>query len=387
MSGMKLGKVICISALVSVLILTGAMVVFAQEPYRIGAVMGLTGYIANAAIPGKRICEMQVEEINRSGAINGHPLELIIDDTESSDSKGLLAIKKQVIKDKVSAVVSNSGTGLVLAAMSFYEEQGIPAIANVGATIVAKPVKKWIFKTPALTTDAVERVCEYMQKHGIRKIAILTMATSFGDEGRTEWERLAAQYGIQIVANERFDPKDSEMSAQLTRIRSTDAQAVQVWSIGPHPAMIAKQRVQLGLKIPLFQCHGVGDADYLRLAGEAAEGSIMPTSGVTVVADQLPESHPQKAMAMKWNARYQEQYKEFAPPMAGYAFDALQMIVNAMKKVGPDRAKLRDEIERTKGYVGLTGVFTFSPTDHSGVTKKDLVMIKVENGKYVYLKE
>lgn len=385
MKNMRFYKGIYFWVGIVVFILVGAATSIAKEPYKIGAALGITGHYAKTAIDAKRSMEMLMEEINKSGGINGHPLEIIIEDTESNDSKGVLAIKKLIVKDKVSAITTTSGSGIVLASMKVVEEEGIANVSNAGATVIAQPVKKWIFKTPALTTDAVERVMEYMQKQGIKRIAIFTVVTPFGDEGRTELERIAPKFGIKIVANERFDPKDADMSAQLTRIRSTDAQAIQVWGVGAQPALIAKQRVQLGIKVPLFQCHGLGDADYLRLAGEAAEGNIMPTSAVTVVASQLPNNHPQKTFAMKWSARYEEGYKEFFPPMGAYSFDAVQIIANAMKKAGPDRAKIRDEVERTKGLVGLTGVFTYSPTDHSGVTKKDLVIIKVENGKYKYI--
>ena len=370
-----------------VIVLVGIGTSFAQEPYKIGAAFGITGHFSTTGVDARRSAEMLVEEINKSGGINGHRLSLIIEDTESNDSKGILAIKKLIVKDKVSALTSCSGSGLVLASMSVVQEQGVVMVANAGATIIARPVKKWIFKTPALTTDAAGKILEYMQKQGIRRIAILTDVTAFGDEGRTEFEKQAPEYGVKIIESLRFDPKDTDMSAQLTRIRSTDAQAIQVWGVGNQPALIAKQRVQLGIKIPLFQCHGLGDAIYLRLAGEAAEGNIMPTSAATVVADKLPDSHPQKSLAMKWNARYEEKYKEFLPPQGAYSFDAVQIIANAMKTAGSDAAKLRDEIEKTKNLIGLTGVFTYSATDHSGVSKKDLIMVEVENGKYKYIKD
>lgn len=387
MRSIKFSRGIYLLVLAVTFTLTQAATSFSQEPYKIGVAIGLTGPYAHTSLPNKRINEMQMEEINRSGGVNGHPLVLIFEDSESSDSKGLLAIKKLAVKDKVSAVITASGTGIVLVSLPFLEEQGLPLIANAGSSILAKPVKKWIFKIPALTTDAVEKNLDYMRKLGIKKVGILTVANPFGDEGRTELERLGPEYGIQIVATERFDSKDTDMSAQLTRIRSTDAQAIQVWSVGPQPAMIAKQRIQLGIKIPLFQSHGSADPEYLKLAGEAAEGNFLPTSALTVIADQLPDSRPQKAIAMKWNNRYKERYKEPVSSMSAYQVDCLEIVVNAMKKVGSDRAKLRDEIEGTKNYVGLSGVFNFSPTDHSGVSKKDLVMLTVERGEFKLIKE
>ena len=172
------------------------------------------------------------------------------------------------------------------------------------------------------------------------------------------------------------------------RLPRNPAQALICWTIGPAGARVAKNVRQLGLQMPLYQCHGQPDPKYIELAGEAAEGSIMPSTKLMVV-DQLPESDPQKAVIKDFLVLYKDvyQYDKQYPinTHSGYAWDAIYLLANAMRQVGTEPEALRSAIEQTKGYVGISGIYNLTPEDHNGLGTDSLVMVKVEKGKWVLL--
>ena len=351
------------------------------EPYRIGAAFALTGPAAMIGDPSQKIAEMLLEEINGAGGVNGHPIELITYDTASDPTKAVTVIRRLVDKDNVLAVIGPTTTGSAMASIKFIQESEVPMVACVGGSPVVIPVKKWVFKTPQTGILAVERLYDYFQREGLRKVALLTAAGGFGDAGKKALLAQAKSLGLEIVAEERYNNRDTNMTAQLTSIKGTDAQAIVVWGIGPAPAIITKNARQLGIKTPIFMSHGLADPSFIELAGEAAEGVMMPASRF-IVADKLAEDDPRKAFLTEIKRKYEDKYGPVSTH-TGYAYDALRIIEKALKEVGADRAKIRDAIERTRGYVGINGTFNMSAEDHNGLTKDSLVMVKVEKGGWV----
>jgi len=356
-----------------------------KEPYKVGAIFAITGPAAWLGTPERNTVKMIEEQINMSGGINGHPLEIIIEDTVGDPTRAVTAVKKLITKDKVLAIVGPSRSGTTLAVIPIVEEAKVPLVSCAAAEAIVIPVKTWVFKTPQKDSDAAVRIYEYMKKQGISKIAIITGTTGFGDQGRKQLKKLAPEFGITIVADETYGPKDTDMTAQLTKIKASEAQAVVNWSIVPGQVIVAKNMRQLGMKIPLFQSHGFGNIKYAQMAGEAGEGIIFPC-GRLLCVDTLPDNHPQKEVLAKYKREYEAKYNEDVSTFGGHAWDALQMIIAALKVVGPDRTKIRDYIENTKNFVGTGGIFNFSPEDHNGLTKKGFEMLTVKNGKFVMLK-
>jgi branched-chain amino acid transport system substrate-binding protein len=133
--------------------------------------------------------------------------------------------------------------------------------------------------------------------------------------------------------------------------------------------------------IPFYQSHGFGSTKNIELAAGAAEGVYCPLGAVNV-AEILPENHPQKKVIMAYQKDYSAMYKEPLNSFGGHAWDALTLVVEAMHKVGCDKAKIRDYIENRKGFIGQHGVFNFSPNDHNGLTKDAFQMIMVKNGAW-----
>jgi branched-chain amino acid transport system substrate-binding protein len=362
----------------------------------------VTGGASFLGEPERNTAKMIEEWINAAGGIQGHPLKVIVEDTKSDESQAVLAVRKLLEKDKVIAIIGPSTTGESMAVVPIMEKSGTPLISCAAALSIVTPKdeldriltaktfempkkqNKWIFKTPQTDTLAVEAIYDHMKKKGISKIAVITVTVGFGDFGRKELKRLAPAYGISIVADELYGPKDSDMTAQLTKIKGTDAQAVVNWSVGPPQVIVTKNWKQLDMKIPLYQSHGFGSKRNIELAGGAAEGVLCPL-GHLVVAEKIRADHPQKPIIMKYKTEYEKRFKTDVSAFGGYAWDAIYLLVDALKAVGPNKAKIRDYLEtKIKKWPGASGIFNMSSEDHTGLTKDAFEMIVVKNGDWAF---
>ena len=355
-----------------------------KEPYKVGAVFSVTGRTSFLGDPEKKTAVMIAEAVNKTGGINGHPLELVVYDDESDETKCVLAVKRLLKKDKVPVVIGPSLSGNTLAVVKVMNDAKVPLVSCAASNKIVTPVvdRKWIFKVPQSDTHAVEKIYDYLLKNGIKKIAIMSVSTGFGASGREELLRLAPQVGIEILADERYGPKDTDITAQLTRIRGKDAQAIVNWSVGPTQVLAVKNWHDLGMtKIPFYQSHGFGSRKNIKLAAGAAEGVFCPLGRVNI-ADLVPDDHPQKKVIMLYNQAYQEKYNEPLSSFGGHGWDALNLVIDALRAVGPDSAKIRDYIETRTNFIGQHGVFNFSPTDHNGLTKEAFEMVVVKDGDW-----
>jgi branched-chain amino acid transport system substrate-binding protein len=176
------------------------------------------------------------------------------------------------------------------------------------------------------------------------------------------------------------------MESQLTKIRGANAQALICWGTPPGPAIVAKNMKQLSMKIPLICSHGVANATFLSIAGDAANGVVLP-AGRLIVVDQIPASDPQKEVLEDYAKRYQAAFGKSADTFGGHAWDAIQLVARALRQVGPDRGKIRTTLEQTKSFVGTGGIFNFSKTDHNGLSKRAFVLVEVKDGKWRMLGE
>ncbi|HEY9074435.1 MAG TPA: ABC transporter substrate-binding protein, partial [Desulfobaccales bacterium] len=262
----------------------------------------------------------------------------------------------------------------------------MPLISCAAAEGITSPAKDrfWTFKTAQTDQMAVERIYEYCQKHGIAKAAILTVSSAFGVAGKQQLLAQAPKFGMEVVGQEVFGDKDTDMTPQLTKLRGTPAQAVICWGVGPAPALVAKNMKQLGFTIPLIQSHGAASKKFIELAGDAAEGIIMP-AGKLVIYQQLPDSDPQKAVCKEYAEKYQAKFKAPESSFGGYAYDAQRMLDAALAKAGSDQGKIRAELEGLKNFVGVSGIFNMSPEDHNGLTPAAFVMVKIHNGNFTLI--
>jgi branched-chain amino acid transport system substrate-binding protein len=368
--------------------------VTAEEPINIGAFFDLSGPAAFIGTPTKLVAEMVVEKINKEGGINGRPLALVIGDTEGDPTRALIVAKRLVEQEKVVALIGPTRTGTGMAVKKYLEEKQIPTVMTVGGDPVIMEgvhggknfgTARWIFKSPQRSSVAVKKVYQYLKAKKVDKIALITASDGFGRDGKRWLTKLASDYGLTIVADESFGVRDADMTTQLTKIKNSDAQVIICWTIGPAGSIVAKNVKQLAIKLPLIQCHGLPDPKYVELAGSAAEGNVMPSTKL-MAYDQLPDTDPQKAIITEFVRLYNEVYdydRQFPiNTHSGYAWDAIYIVANAMKKVGTDPAKLRGAIEQTEGYVGISGIYKISPEDHNGLDTDSMVMVMVWQGDW-----
>jgi branched-chain amino acid transport system substrate-binding protein len=373
-----------------VVLILAASPLLAADSIKLGAFFDQSGRAAFIGTPTRLVAEMVVDKINAEGGINGKPLELVIGDTEADPAKAVSIAKKFIYKDQVTAIIGPTLTDTGMSVKPVIHKGEIPIIMTVGGDPVIMGGDRfgpfdWVFKSPQRSSIAVERLFIYLKEKGLTRVALLNAADGFGKDGANWMKKLAPQYGIEIVSEESFGTRDTDMTAQLTNAKNAKPQALIVWTVGPAGSIVAKNKAQLGIDLPLFQCHGLPDPKYIELAGAASEGDRMPATKL-MVADELPDNDPQKPVIQEFIRLYREKGYDKQFPInthSGYAWDAIMIIANAMKKVGTDPAKLRAEIESTTGYVGISGTYSITPTDHNGLDVGSMVMVQVKNGKFV----
>jgi branched-chain amino acid transport system substrate-binding protein len=357
------------------------------EPYKIGAMFSITGGTSTMGVPQRNTLQMLHKELEAAGGIMGpdglmHPIELIIYDTESDETKAVLAAKKLIEEDQVSVIIGPSQSGTSLAVLDSVQKAEVPLISVAASGRIIEPAaeRKWVFKTPRSDRILAKLAMEYLKSQGITKVAWLSVNNAFGDSGKVEVEAAAPDYGITIVASEKFEAADTDMTAQLTKIRGTGAEMLFMWALLPGGAIAQKNAFDLGLEIPILNHPAPLFPGFIELAtAEAAEG-VFSFGDKVPVAEQLPDSDPQKAVLMKYLADYQAAYNAESDQFGALASDAFKLAVRAMEKAGSDRAAIRDELEKTQGFLGTCGIYNMSPSDHNGLDVDGLAVVQIVNG-------
>ncbi len=353
------------------------------EPYVVGGIFSISGPASYLGEPERNSLEMVAEAINAHGGVNGHPVKLVIYDDEGDVTKARLHATKLAQEKDVLAVIGPSVTPASMTVLEITQKAKLPLIscaAGVGITAPAKD-RVWVFKTAQTDQMAADRIYQYLQKQNLSQVAILTVSNTFGVSGKEQLLALAPKYGIQVVAQEVFGEKDTDMTPQLTKLRGTPAQVVICWGIGPAPALVAKNMKQLGITLPLIQSHGAASKKFIELAGDAGDGIIMP-AGKLAVWQQLPDTDPQKAVCKEYAEKYQAKFKGPESGFGGYAYDAIRMLNQALAKAGNNREQIRGELEGLKNFAGVSGIFNMSPEDHNGLSPAAFVMVKINNGGF-----
>ncbi|MEP7329224.1 MAG: ABC transporter substrate-binding protein [Betaproteobacteria bacterium] len=363
-----------------------ASVAGAQEPIRIGSFLSITGPAAFLGDPEQKTLEMYVERINASGGIAGRKLQLIVYDDAGDAEKARTFTKRLLEQDKVDLIVGGSTTGTTMAAIPLVEQAQTPFVSLAGAVGIIEPPRKWVFKTPHTDRMACEKIFVDMRARNLGKLALISGAGGFDKSMRAECLKMAPKYAIDIVADETYGAADTDVTAQLTKIRASSAQAVLNAGFGQGPAIVTRNYRQVGLTLPLYQSHGVASKEYIKLSGAAAEGVRLPAAAL-LVAELLPDGNAQKPVVIAYRKAYEDRYKADVSTFGGHAYDGLMLGVEAIRRAGSaDKAKVRDAIEATKGYVGTGGIVTMSATDHMGLDLGSFQMLEVRDGTWSLVK-
>ena len=359
----------------------------AQAPIKIGSFLGITGPAASLGDPEAKTMELYVEKINAAGGVLGRKLQLITYDTGSDSEKARTFAKRLIEQDKVDVILGGSTTGETMPAIPLVEAAQIPFISFAGAVVVVEPVKKWVFKTPQTDRMACEKIFVEMQSRKLSKIALISGNGGFDKSMRAQCLGVAKNYGIEVIADETYGSSDTDMTAQLTKIKNTaGVQAVLNAGFAQGPAIVTKNYRQIGITVPLYQSHGVASKEFIKLAGAAAEGVRLPASAL-LVAEALPANDPLRAVVVSYKKEYEARFKSEVSAFGGHGYDGLMIAVEAIKKAGStDKAKVRDAIEATRGFVGVGGTFNMSPTDHMGLDLGAFRMLEVKGGGWTLVK-
>jgi len=358
-----------------------ATAAFANEPIRIGALFSVTGPASFLGEPERNTLEMLVKEANAKGGIKGHKIELVVYDTQGDATKAVQLATKLIKNDKVSVIIGPSTTGETMAVIPVVEKEKIPLISCAAGIKIIEPVKRYVFKTPANDHVAAEKIFTYMLAKKQKNVALMTVTDGFGSSGREQLKDTAKKMGIAIVADETYGPKDTDMTAQLTKIKGSKADAIICWGTNPGPAIVTRNVKQLGIKIPLYQSHGVASKKYIELAGnENAEGVLLP-AGKLAIFDKLKKTDQQLKLLRDYNQAYKKNFNVEASTFGGYAYDSFLLITEALK-AGVSPEHIRDGLEGVKKLVSISGIYNMSPSDHNGLDINAFEMVKIVAGDW-----
>jgi branched-chain amino acid transport system substrate-binding protein len=365
-----------------------------KSVYKIGVVLSLTGAQAALGVPEQNALKLFEKQTNDEGGIEGHRLQFLIEDDESLPAKSKEKFSKLVTQEGVTAVIGTSFSGGTAAMTEDAVKSQIPLIGLSATTSLTHPVKKWTFRTPPTTQMVVERELLYIQKQlKLTKLAVLYDSGLFGTEGYEAVKATAGKYGAEVVTAESYGTNDPDMTAQLTKIKSTPAEALIVWGTGPAPSIIAKNMKQLAMTIPYLGSHGIANQTFIQLAGDAANGVVFP-AGRMLVPSSIPADSEWRTVVDNFRKDYKAAYNAEANTFAGHGWDAALIYTDAMKRVikeSGDQEKLsasviRNQVEKTKDLQGIAGAFTYTPTNHDGLKVSDLIMVEIVNGAWTEAK-
>ena len=363
-------------------------------PYLVGAFFSTTGPVSSLGQPEADTVTLVVEQINAAGGVKGpdglmHQLEVKMYDDQSDATKAVEVVKKLIEEDKAPVIICGSGSPASIAAIETVTTAKVPFISVASSSKIVNAAdgtqNQWVFKTPQQNLPVAQVQMDWIKAHGVTKVASLGVNNAFGADSMAALQAVTGEAGVEIVYEGTFEPGSTDFSAQLTSIAGTDAQALIVHATPGEGAPLTVQFRDLGLEIPILHNHGIGNKAFIDTAKEAAEGVLFPI-GKLLVADQLPDSDPQKATLLQYQKDYSAKYAKPPSTFGGHAWDGVMMVKAAFEAVGPDSAAIRDYLEsKITNFVGISGVFNISKADHTGIGKASLVLVEIVNGGWQYV--
>jgi len=383
---MLMKKILILVVVLSIGTFLGGSSSWAKDPYKIGFTGPLTGPAAYMGDVNKKTVLMIAEQINAAGGIDGHPIEIIVYDSENKPDTTVQVFNRLIKKDEVLVIVGPTTSIEAMAALPIAEQTKTPTVMPVGTSEVVKPIRKYVFKTPISEADAVAKDLDYLKEKNLTRIAVVTSQDGYGEAGREAIEKLAPAKGIEIILKEKVSFEDKDMTPIVFKVKRSGAQALLEWTHLRPSVILTRNIKQVGLDIPVICSFGAVQDAWVKAVGvEAAEGKIGATYKF-MDAESLPDNDPQKPVILKYQKTFFEKYGENPIQFGANAYDAMHIIIMALKKAGPDKEKIRNAIEETKNYIGTGAIFNFSPTSHDPSGEKSMVMYKVVKGKWILLK-
>ena len=367
-----------IAAAVAIALWLAGAIGQASAQVKVGAVLSITGPASFLGDPEKRTLEIYVDDINAKGGVNGQKLQLVAYDDGADANAARTFATRLVEEDKVVAMVGGTTTGATLAMIPLFEEAQIPFISLAGAIQIIEPVRKWVFKTPHTDKMACEKIFADLKQRNLTTVALISGTDAFGKSMRDQCVAVAPKAEVGISGASLLIASPRAESFRLVDANMT----IRIDPDGQVPAIVTRNYRQLGLTLPFYQSHGVASKQFIDLAGPAADGVRLPAAAL-LVAEKLPDSDPQKPVVVAYTRTYQQKTGQPISTFGGHAYDGLMIFVEAAKRAGSfDKAKVRDEIEKTKNFIGTGGVVNMSPTDHLGLDLSAFRMLEIKGGDW-----
>ena len=357
----------------------------AADTIKIGAVYATSGSAAFLGVPEERGLRLTADQLNQQGGIAGRKIEVIVYDTEGNGTKAAQQLRRLVDSDKVDVVFGPSTSGESLLVLTIANEAKTPIIMHAGSEKVFTPPTPYGFNTPPSDRIVAADLLANLKKRGIARLGLMSSADGFGQSGANVLRELSATYGVEIVRQEEFNRQDTDMTAQVLRIKESNSQALLIWSALPGPSIIIKNAAAVGFDRPIFNSYAAASRDLLQQVGPAANGTFV-TSMRLLAPDTLKASDPVRAVVQKLYADYKAKYGEVPATFAAHSHDALLIVKSAVEQIQGEvtRDKLRDAIEKVS-VTGANGIFRFSPQNHGGLDQDSLSMVLMvaKNGEWV----
>ena len=358
-------------------------------PIKIGLTGPFTGGSSSMGVSMRDGVKLAIADINKAGGVLGRPLVAVERDDEARNEVGVQIAQELINKERVVATLGFINTGVALASQRFYQEAEIPVINNVATgTVIAqqfaapKEKSNYVFRTSA--NDIIQSamiVEEAIGRRGFKKPAILADSTNYGQLGREDLERALAAKGVKAVATEKFNIKDTDMTAQLLRAKEAGADVILTYGIGPELAQIANGQAKLGWKVPLIGSWTLSMSSFIDTAGANGDGAVMPQTFI-----QLPNTPRRKAFIEAYQAAYKTERMP-SPVSAAQGYDSILLLAAAIKQAGStDGRKIREALENLQEKVdGVVTVYDrpFTATDHEAISGNIPVFGLVKDGKVV----
>lgn len=352
------------------------------------------GIILSATGPAASIGQTQKNAVALlPKTLGGMPVAWLVLDDGSDTTGSVKNARKLLSEEHVDVLVGPSLTPSSLAVIDLMGESKTPMISLAGSAAIVEPVaqRHWVFKTPQSDQQMTTAIVGHMVANGVKTVGFIGFNDAYGEGWGREFGKLAELRKLQIVANERYVRTDTSVTGQVLKLMAARPDAIFIAASGTPAALPQLALAERGFRGRIYQTHGVANGDFLRVGGKALEGTFLPASPM-LVAEQLPATHPSRAVALDFVKRYEALYGAGSrSAFAGYLIDASlildRAVTQARSAAAPGseafRSGLRDAIERTRDVVGPSGVFNLSAQDHLGLDQRSRVMVQIRDGKWL----
>lgn len=368
-----------------------------KAPFKIGALLALTGPYASLGTAEQDSIKLYAKTINAKGGINGHPVEIVVADTGSDESKAVNQLRKLVTQDQVVAVLgpSSSGEGIAVKPVSLSLKVPVVVAASSMDIITPADQAKYIFKEFPSTEDSLKAQLQYVKDKGWSKVAIIASNNGYGQEPVKELKSLADEYGLQVVGSAMFPPDATDMTSELSSLAAKKPDVTLIWAVNPANAIVAKNAKSIDYPGVLFNSPGAGTPQYISVGGKSTEGTLVQGSKIAV-PDKVTKSdsqyHALQGLLKAWKGAG---HKDSPNQYVSNGWDVSLILDHAITKAkvepGSDpqqtRDAIRDALENdVKNFAGINAIYNFTPDNHGPSGIKGLAVLTVKNGEFDLIK-